>query len=275
MCWIAAPLRRPLAATLFLTAFSLPALATTLAKVDGVEITDADVAIAMTDIGPTLPQNMQGPARDAYVLDYLIDLKLVAKAAEADKTLNADDIRRRVAYYHDKAMMESAFGALSKGATSDAALHKVYDEVARQQQDEPEIHARHILVATEQQAQAALKRVKAGEDFAKVATEVSTDPGSEGGDLGWFTRDQMVPQFADAAFKLDVGQVSDPVKSDFGWHIIKVEGKRQKPFPPFDQVRDQVANYAMQQAQSEMIARLRQGAQIERTAPAPAAPAAK
>jgi peptidyl-prolyl cis-trans isomerase C len=269
MRWICASLRHLLAAMLFATALSAPASAETLAKVDGSEITDADVTLAMEDIGPTLPQDMQGPARDAYVLDYLIDLKLVAKAAEADKTLNADDIKRRVAYYHDKAMMESAFGAMAKGVTSEAGLHQVYDEIAKQQAAEPEIHARHILVATEAQAQTALKRVRAGEDFAKVAGELSTDPGSEGGDLGWFTRDQMVPQFADAAFKLQVGQISEPVKSDFGWHIIKLEGKRQKPFPPFDEVRDQVVRYAMQKAQSEMIAKLRQGAKVERVAPAP------
>ena len=79
-----------------------------------------------------------------------------------------------------------------------------------------------------------MKRVKAGEDFAKVAKAVSKDPGSEGGDLGWFTKDRMIPEFADAAFKLQVGQVSDPVKTQFGWHIIKLEGRRQTSFPPFE-----------------------------------------
>ncbi len=84
---------------------------------------------------------------------------------------------------------------------------------------------------TEDEAKAALARVKKGEDFAKVADEVSKDPGSQGGDLGWFTKDKMVPEFAAAAFKLEPGQVSDPVKSEFGWHVIKLEGKREKSFP--------------------------------------------
>ena len=97
-----------------------------------------------------------------------------------------------------------------------------------------EIHARHILLPTEEEAKAALARVKAGEDFAKVATELSKDPAGDGGDLGWFTKDRMVPEFADAAFKLQPGQISDPVKSQFGWHIIKVEERRMRTFPPFE-----------------------------------------
>jgi peptidyl-prolyl cis-trans isomerase C len=119
-----------------------------------------------------------------------------------------------------------------------------------------------------------------GDEFATIAKEVSKDPGSEGGDLGWFTKDRMVPEFADAAFKLEVGQVSDPVKSPFGWHIIEVMDKRQKTFPPFDQVKEQVTRYVVQKAQSAFVADLRKTAKIERTEPAelpkadkPAAPA--
>ena len=97
-----------------------------------------------------------------------------------------------------------------------------------------------------------MARVKKGEDFAKVATELSKDPGGEGGDLGWFTKDKMVPEFADAAFKMEPGQISDPVKSQFGWHIIKVEEKRMKTFPTFEQIKDQAARYVVQKAQAEL-----------------------
>ena len=167
--------------------------------------------------------------------------------------------------------MEAMLTEIAKTATADATLHKIYDDAAKQQKPEEEIHARHILVPTEADAQTALKRVKAGEDFAKVAKEMSKDPGSEGGDLGWFTKERMVPAFADAAFKLKEGEVSDPVKSQFGWHIIKVEGKRTKTFPPFDQVKDQILRYAVQKAQSDLIVDLRKNAKIDRTAQAPAA----
>ena len=104
------------------------------------------------------------------------------------------------------------------------------------------MHARHILVENEDDAKKAYDRVKGGEDFAKVAKELSKDPGSsDGGDLGWFTKDRMVKEFADAAFAMKPGDISQPVKSQFGWHVIKVEERRTKPVPTFDQVKPQIA----------------------------------
>ena len=170
-------------------------------------------------------------------------------------------------------------GNIAKTAGTDDAAHKAYDEAAKAQPPEPEIHARHILLASEDDAKKALARVKAGEDFAKVATELSKDPAGEGGDLGWFTKDRMVPEFSEVAFKMEPGQISDPVKTQFGWHIIKVEEKRMKTFPPFDQLKDQAMRYVEQKAQSDEIATLRKDAKIElfdeqpkpADAPAPAA----
>ena len=98
----------------------------------------------------------------------------------------------------------------------------------------------------------------------------SKDPGSEGGDLGWFTKERMVPEFAEAAFKMEPGQISEPVKSQFGWHIIKMEEKRQKSFPPIEQVKPQISNYLVQKAQSEMILKLREAAKVERLDAPPA-----
>jgi peptidyl-prolyl cis-trans isomerase C len=252
-------------------AFAGAARADVLAKVDGIEITDEDVKVALEDLGPTLPQQVQGPQREAYVLDYLIDLKLVAKKADTDKMAVGPDVVRRMAYYHDKVLMEELLGKTAKEGATDAAMKKVYDDAAKAQKPEEEANARHILVPTEDEAKDVLKRVKAGEDFAKVADEVSKDPGSKGGDLGWFTKERMVPEFAEAAFKLQKGQISEPVKSQFGWHIIKLEDKRMKEFPPFEQVKDQVANYVAQKSQTDLILKLREAAKIERTAP-PAAP---
>ncbi len=237
-----------------------------LATINGEPITQDDVNVALEDIGPGLPQGMEGPERDKYVLDYLIDMRLVAKKAAADKLSDSVDFARRAAYSHDKLLMEALLGNVAKTAATEEAERKIYDEAAKAQPPQQEIHARHILLPTEDEAKAALARVKAGEDFAKVATELSKDPGAEGGDLGWFTKDKMVPEFADAAFKLEPGQVSDPVKSQFGWHIIKVEEKRMKTFPPFDQVKDQAARYVAQKAQSELITQLRNDAKIERMA---------
>jgi peptidyl-prolyl cis-trans isomerase C len=237
-----------------------------LAKVDGAAITEDDYNDALADIGPGLPEKLEGPEREKYVLDYLIDLRLVAKQALADKLDGTADFARRLAYYHDKLAMEGLLTNVAKSATTEEAERKAYDEAAKAQPPEPEVHARHILLPTEEEAKAALARIKAGEDFSKVATELSKDPAGDGGDLGWFTKDRMVPEFADAAFKLEPGQVSDPVKSQFGWHIIKVEGKRTKTFPPFEQVKDQAARFVAQKAQTALITSLRDKAKIERFA---------
>ena len=241
-----------------------PAHAAVLAKVNGAPITDEDLKLAGEDLGPNIPHQLQGKARDAYILDYLIDGDLVAQKALAEKLDQTPDFPKKVAYYRQKLLMEALLGKVAKQAATQEAMKKVYDEAAKAQKPELEIHARHILVPTKAEAEAALKRIKAGEDFAKVAKEVSKDPGSEGGDLGWFTKERMVPAFADAAFKLKPGEVSEPVKTQFGWHIIKVEGERQSKFPPFDQVKDQLERYVVQKAQAELITELRKGAKVER-----------
>ena len=246
-----------------------------LATVDGQTITDQDVDDALADIGSGLPERLDAAGRRKYALDYLVDLKLVARKALADK-LDADpEFVRKLAYYRDKIAMETVLGAAAKTADTDAAEHAAYDAAAKAQPPEPEIHARHILLPDEATAKAALARVKGGEDFAKVAKELSKDPGGEGGDLGWFTKERMVPEFSEVAFKMEPGQISDPVKSQFGWHIIKLEEKRTKSFPPFDQVKEQAARYVQQKAQTELITSLRKDAKIERLeAPAPKADAA-
>lgn len=242
-----------------------------LAIVNGKEITDDDVKVATEDMGASLPPQLDGKAREAYILDFLIDGELVAQKAQADKLDQTPEFARKLAYYREKLLMEVLLGQVAKTAVTDAALKATYDEAAKAQKPEPEIRARHILVKEEVEAQAALKRVKGGEDFAAVAKEVSKDPGSEGGDLGWFTKGRMVPEFAEAAFKLEPGTISDPVKSAFGWHIIKVEEKRQTSFPPYDEVKDQVSRYVVQKAQSELVAQLRKTSKIERKEPAPEA----
>ncbi|HEX9170006.1 MAG TPA: peptidylprolyl isomerase [Roseiarcus sp.] len=234
-----------------------------LAKVDGAPITEDDVADAMADIGPGLPQKLEGAARQKYVLDYLIDLKLAAKKAETEKLTSTPEFERKLAYYRDKLAMEQLLGSVAKAATTEEAERKAYDEAAKAEPPQQEIHARHILLPTEEEAKAALARVKGGEDFAKVATEVSKDPSGDGGDLGWFTKDRMVPEFSEAAFKLKEGEISEPVKTQFGWHIIKIEGIRTKSFPPFEQIKDQAARYVAQKAESDAVAQLHTAAKIE------------
>ncbi|WP_457795874.1 peptidylprolyl isomerase [Methylocystis sp. S23] len=248
-----------------LMAAAAPAQAKVLAKVNGVEITDEDVKLAMEDLGPGIPRQLEGKARESYILDFLVDEQLVVQKAQADKLAETPDFARKMAYLRDKALMETLLGNVAKAAATDAAIKATYDEAAKNQKPETEFHAHHILVPTEDEAKKALARVKGGEDFAKVAGEVSKDPGSKGGDLGWFTKDRMVPEFGEAASKLKPGELSEPVKTQFGWHVIKLDETRPKVFPPLDQVKDQVARYVVQKAQSELVLKLREGAQIERS----------
>ena len=250
------------------------AQAKVVATVNGVEISDDEMNQAREDVGSTLPKQMDDKAREKALLDYLIDVKLVTQKAVADKLDKAPDFDKKLAYYREKLLMESYLGKVAKDGSTDAALKATYDEAAKANKPEPEIHALHILVPTEDEAKKVEERLKAGEDFGKLADELSKDPGSKGGDLGWFTQDRMVPEFAQAAFKLEPGKVSDPVKTQFGWHVIKVLEKRQHPFPPMAEVKDQLEHYVAQKAQSEAIVKLREQAKITRAdEPAPAAPA--
>ncbi len=243
---------------------SAPAFAKVLATVDGMDITDEELNFAMQDLGPTLPKDADEQTRTKYVMDYLIDSKLVARAAEKEKLTETPDYVSRLSYLKQRALMEAKMTAVATSSATDDAMKKVYDDAASAQKDIMEVHARHILVATEDEAKAALKRVKGGEDFAKVADELSIDKGSKGGDLGFFTKEKMVPEFSKVAFETAPGVISEPVKSQFGWHIIKVEEKRAKPFPAYDTVKDQVKRYTIQKAQAELVQGLHKDIKIQR-----------
>jgi peptidyl-prolyl cis-trans isomerase C len=161
--------------------------------------------------------------------------------------------------------MDSLLATEGKAATTDEAMKKVYEEASKQITGEQEVHARHILVETEDEAKAIAEELKKGADFAELAKKKSKDPGaSDGGDLGFFTKDQMVPEFSAVAFALEPGKISDPVKSQFGWHIIKVEEKRNRKAPDFEQVKAQIETYVTRKAQADYVAKLREAAKVER-----------
>jgi peptidyl-prolyl cis-trans isomerase C len=239
----------------------------TIAKVNGVEIHESDLAMAEEDVGqnPQL-QALSGDARRDYLVSYLADVMLAAKAAEGKKVGDQKEFKSRLAFIRNKLLMETLLQQEGKAALTDAAMKKVYEDAVKSMGNEQEVRARHILVPSEDEAKAVLAEIKKGTDFAELAKQKSKDPGAaaEGGDLGYFGKEQMVPEFAETAFKLDKGQVSDPVKTQFGWHIIKVEDKRSKPVPEFDKVKDQIETYVQRKAQADYIHKLQQGAKIER-----------
>jgi len=245
-----------------------------VARVAGTDVHQSDLTMAEEDLGSNIPQMTPEAKRD-YLITFVSDMLLVAKAAEAKKVADTNEFKQKLAYTRTKLLMESYLQTEAKAAVTDAELHKVYDEAVGQMKSEPEVHARHILVETEDEAKAVLAELKKGADFAELAKSKSKDPGAaDGGDLGWFTKDQMVPEFSEVAFKLEKGQLSDPVKSQFGWHVIKVEDKRNRQPPEFDKVKDQLEQFIVRRQQSALITRLRGEGKIERVgaAAAPATP---
>ena len=246
-----------------------------VAKVNGTEIHESDLALAEEEAGQIPP--MSPAAKKDYLVQFMADIILVSKAAEAKKMADTADFKRRVAFARDKLLMSDLLQSVGKEALTDAAMHKVYDDAIKQVAPEQEVHARHILIRaaagdekTSKQAEdkikAVIARLKKGEDFAKVANEVTEDPSGKanGGDLGYFSKDQMVPEFSDTAFKLENGQISEPVKTQFGWHVIKVEDKRVKAPPKFEEVKPQIEQYVTRKAQAELVTSLRASAKIEK-----------
>ena len=237
-----------------------------LAKVNGEMITEADVEMAAEDVGSEYPNLTPQGIKD-LTLDFLIEMKVVAQKAKAEKIDQTDDFKRRMAYVQQRVMMQQLMVAQAKKVAPEAELKKYYDEQIGQIKPSEEVRARHILVEGEEDAKKIAARVKGGEDFAKIAKEVSKDTGSgaEGGDLGFFAREQMVPEFANAAFGMKAGEISNPVKSQFGFHIIKVEERRLKPVPTFEQVKDRIAQALATKGQTEYLQKLRADANIEKT----------
>jgi peptidyl-prolyl cis-trans isomerase C len=235
-----------------------------LAKVNGTEIKQSDVTMAEEELAPSLAQ-MDPATKEENVLSFLIDMKIVSKAAEDKKIADGEDFKKRLNFTRNRLLMDSLLASEGKAATTDEAMKKVYEEASKQIAGEQEVHARHILVETEDDAKAVKAELDKGADFAELAKKKSKDPGaSDGGDLGFFTKEQMVPEFSAVAFALEPGKISDPVKSQFGWHIIKVEEKRNRKPPEFDQVKGQIETYVTRKAQAEYVGKLREAAKIER-----------
>jgi peptidyl-prolyl cis-trans isomerase C len=245
---------------------SPPASATdpVVARVNGIDIRQSDLALAEEDVGADMGSALPDAKREQLIA-YLTDIILVTQAAEKKNLGDNPDFKRRLAFLRNKLLMGFGLQEETKTALTEEALQQTYNEAVKSAGGQEEVRARHILVENEDEAKSILEQIKGGADFASLAKEKSKDPGSaEGGDLGYFTKDQMVPQFADVAFKMYPGQLSNPVKTQFGWHIIKVEDKRTKQPPEFDKVKDQIETYLARKAQTEYVAKLRQSAKIER-----------
>jgi peptidyl-prolyl cis-trans isomerase C len=201
----------------------------------------------------------------SQVLDQFISMKLAAEAAEKSGITKQAKVENQLALARMNVIVDAGLQKfLDDNPVTDAELKPEYDaQVARLPR---EYHARHILVEDKASADAVTKQLQGGADFAKLATEKSKDSSaSSGGDLGWFTLDTMVKPFGDAVASLQPGQTTaEPVQSQFGWHVIKLEGSRAAAAPPFEEVKDQVKAIVQRKKLQEYLEELRKGAKIEK-----------
>jgi len=235
-----------------------------VATIDGKPITDGDLAVAESEIGSDMG-TMPGAQKRTSLLEFLIDNQLFAEAGEKAKLNEGPDYETRLTYLKRRALRELYFEKVIKGSVSDADARKIYDDQVKLLKPEEEVSARHILVETEEQAKALKEKLDKGADFAQLAKENSKDPGSkdDGGNLGYFGHGQMVPQFEEVVFKLKKGEVSAPVKTQFGWHLVKLEDSRTKQPPAFEIVKDRIAQSLLLQKAQKTATELRANAKIE------------
>ncbi len=235
-----------------------------VARVNGLEIRLSDVEEART----RLPERFrQGPLEGVFriLVDTLIDSKIMA--AEARKQGIADDpaFKRRMAMITEQVLERMLLTRHLERTLTDGMLKKAYGDMVRNMGDKKEIRVRHILLKTEKEAKAVIAELDKGADFAELAKKKSIGPSKDvGGDLGYFGEGQMVPAFFKAAFALDVGAVTKvPVKTRFGWHVIKLEDKRNAKPPTFEEMRDRLSAELSRKIGGEYIETLRKKAKLE------------
>ncbi|HLY58497.1 MAG TPA: peptidylprolyl isomerase [Stellaceae bacterium] len=234
-----------------------PAKDPVIAVVNGKQFHASDLATLRQELGP---QAQRVDYR--RLLDQLVAQSLVEQAARTDK-LDADpDVKKTMALLESRVLFQEYLRRAVEKGTSDAALKAKYEEDKKSAGGvEEEVHARHILLKTEDEAKAVIAQLDAGGDFAKIADEKSQDKNESGGDLGYFTRDKMVKEFSDAAFAMTPGTYSKtPVKSKFGYHVIKVEDRRPVSF---DEIKEDLHDKVAKEIVLAKIADLKKKAKVE------------
>ena len=235
-----------------------------IATVGDMEIHQWELDLAEDGLDPQFAKMPEAQRRVA-ALSTAIDVKMLAKKAEEAGLDKSDEFKREMQFTRERMLHNLYFRNKVVGAISDADIKARYDKEIAAQPPEEEIKARHILVKTKQEAEDIIKQLDKGADFAKLAKEKSTGPSAaKGGELGYFTKGQMVPAFEQAAFSLKPGQYTEkPVQTQFGWHVIQVEDKRKAPPPPLDQVSDQIKQVLMRERYFEVLKSARQQMKVD------------
>lgn len=234
-----------------------------VAKVNGMPITKGELAFYAEELGDRLKQ-VPAEKRDAILIEQAVSRNLIAQAAQKKNLQETEKFKLRQKFYFNRGLQEAYLRQVIEASVTEEELRKTYADGLKKVKPTVEVHARHILVKTEDEAKAIVKELEGGADFAELAKTKSTGPsGSKGGDLGYFGQGQMVPAFSKAAFALKSGEVSAPVKTRFGWHVIKVEDNREKPVPEFDAIRESMRVALVRNKAREALTKLRAEASIE------------
>lgn len=240
-----------------------------LATVNGVAITQSEVDQAASDLDPQFGR-LPVEQRRLAALAALIDIKALAAEGEKNKLDQSEEFKRRMNFLKDRALHNEVFKTEIVDKISDEDARTRYDKEIAALPPQNEIRARHILVKEKKDAEDIIKKLDGGAKFEDLAKENSTDgSAAQGGDLGYFSEGMMVPEFEKAAFALEPGSYTkEPVKSQFGYHVIKVEDKRVKQPPAFEQVKDEIRSIIMRERYVDMIKKLRDGMKITYDDPA-------
>lgn len=233
-------------------------------RVNGKVLTEADMKLAEAEVGSDLG-SLAGQARRRVLAEFLVETQLLADAAEAQKITVAPSNSGNPQYWLRRALRDAYFEKVISQGIEEKEVRAFFDEHVGNREAQEEIRARHILVADKDKARELHQKIAHGADFADLARQFSTDPGSkeQGGDLGFFVRGQMVPPFEEAAFGLKPGEVSQPFETQFGWHIVKVDERRARQLPSYETIKDRVRAAVIHRKAQQIVIALRNKAQIE------------
>lgn len=241
-----------------------------VATINGKPVTEADLALAQEDMAQQFAQ-LPEEQRRAAALSAILEVRLMAEKGVTEGIDKDAEFQRRLAFLNDRALHSAVIDKDVQGAITDADIRAAYDKQIAATPPVNEVKARHILVKTKEEADAIIKDLDAGKNFEEIANEKTTDPSGKGtgGELGYFSAGQMVPEFEKAAFALNVGEYTKaPVQSQFGFHIIKVEDKRQQQPPAFEQVKDQFRQVVLRDKYFALVKSLREAAKVDVADPA-------
>lgn len=235
-------------------------------KIDGRDVTRAEVMDNFAESGSQIPagaamEQIFPLLQEQYLVGYL--LNTAAQTSGINGT--NPEVAKRIEDAREQAIRAVYLEDLTKNAVTESDIRKAYDDIVMNSPAIKERHARHILVKTAEEAKKLIEDLKNGADFEVLARDHSTGPSaSNGGDLGYFTEGDMVPEFSKAAFSMKVGDVSsEPVQTQFGYHIIKIEDERERAKPTFDEMKGQIEQQLRQGVIREKIMELRNKADVE------------